>query len=165
MTDDTDELTVEIGKALINAVARYPTFETVCGSQGKSAQTVLNWLRRGQRADAPELYRRFSAAFVKADSEFAGSCHMQFLSLVHDKWGSRSAKILLEMMDRRWKLGEGSDVMAVIKQGAKRTDDLEAMLMKPSARVRALLAKCGYVRPDNWEPPVRMLPASNDEEP
>jgi hypothetical protein len=161
--DETDELTVEIGKALIGAVPRYPTLETVCHSQGKSVATVMNWVRRGQRADATELYRRFSAAFLKAESEFAGQCHMQFLELLHDKWGSRSAKILLEMMDRRWKLGVGSDVMAVVKQGPKRTDDLEAMFMQPTARVRALLTKCGWIRPENWEPPVRMLPSPEEE--
>lgn len=165
--DDTDELTAEVGKALISAVAHYPTLETVCGSQGKSVQTVMNWVRRGHRVDAPEIYRRFAIAFVKADSEFAGWCHRQFLELVADKFGSRSAKILLEMMDRRWKLGEGSDVMAVLKQGAKRTDDLEALLMNPSPRIRGLLNKTGWTRPDSWEPPTpvpRQLPASTDEE-
>lgn len=162
--EDTDEPTVEVCKALIQAVSKYPTLETVCGSQGKSVATVMNWVRRGQRADAPELHRRFAIAFVKADSDFAGWCHQRFLELVADKFGSRSAKILLEMMDRRWKLGEGSDVMAVIKQGAKRTDDLEAMLANPSARIRALLQKTGWVRASNWEPVVHQLPASTSGE-
>jgi hypothetical protein len=163
--EESDELTVDIGKRLINAVASYPTLETVCGSQGRSVQTVMNWVRRGQRADAPEIYRRFAAAFIKADAEFAGICYRRFLEMLEDKWASRAAKILLEMMDRRWKLGEGSDVMAVVKQGAKRTDDLEAMLSAPSPRVRALLNKCGWTRSADWQPTVKMLPAPSEEEP
>jgi hypothetical protein len=163
--DSEDGLTVEIGKALIDAVAKYPTLETVCGSQGKSVQTVLNWIRRGQQAGAPTLHARFATAFIKADAEFAGWCHRQFMDLVADRFGSRSAKILLEMMDRRWKLGEGSDVMAVLKQGAKRTDDLEALLMNPSPRIRGLLAKTGWSRPEGWDAPtpVRQLPAASEE--
>ncbi len=165
--EDDDGLTVETGKALIDAVAKYPTLETVCGSQGKSVATVMNWVRRGQQAGASVLHARFATAFIKADAEFAGWCHRHFLELVSDRFGSRSAKILLEMMDRRWKLGEGSDVMAALKQGAKRTDDLKALLLKPSPRIRALLKETGWNREESWEAPtpmIHLLPAATEDE-
>lgn len=161
MAEEHDGLTGEIGKALIKALPEHPTLETACGACGVSAETVKNWVRRGQQPNAPEIHARFAVAFLKAEAQHASWCHRQWIDLTLNH-GSREAKVLLEYMDRRWKLGTSSDILAAIKQGPKRTDDLRALLMRPSPRVRALLNETGWRRPDNWEPPTPLLPMPSE---
>lgn len=161
MSDDGG-LDVEVGKALIAALPLHPTLETACGACGKSAETVKNWVRRGQQPNAAPIYARFAVAFIRAEAAHASWCHEQWLNLITNH-GSREAKVLLEYMDRRWKLGTSSDIMAAIQQGPKRTDDLRALLMRPSPRVRALLNETGWRRAENWEPPTPLLPMPSPE--
>jgi hypothetical protein len=164
MQDEDDGLNGEVGKALIEALPNHPTLETACASCGKSSETVRNWVRRGQQPGAPELHARFARAFLKAEAAFAAWCHERWLTLISAPGGAKEAKVLLEFMDRRWKLGTSSDIMAAINQGPKRTDDLRALLMQPSPRVRALLNETGWRRQENWTPPTPMLPMPAAEE-
>jgi len=153
----TDELA-----ALIRSVPLYPTLETLCASQGFSADTVENWLRRGRQPGAPDILAKFTELFLKAEARHAADLYRDFHSMVL-QGDSRGAKVLLDMIDRRWKLGASSDALMAVKRGKKRTDDLKAMLSNPSPRLRAALRETGWQRLPDWQPVVRQLPAAPEE--
>ncbi len=164
MADDVDVWDVQLMKRLIEAVPNHPTLETACASEGVSVATVNNWIRRGQQPGAPEILYRFAEAMCKAEAAHASALYAEYLRMLRSPFGSGPAKILLELINKRWRIGVGAEILGSAKQGAKRTDDLKAMLVHPSPRLRALLRETGWSRPENWHAPTPLLGAAPESE-
>jgi hypothetical protein len=104
-------------------------------------------------------------AMQRAEGAHASEMYRLWLDLVREgkNGASSAAKVLLDAMDRRWKFG-GDVHLLQIPRGTKRTDDIRAMLLRPSARLRALLAETGWNRPPEWQPPTKLLKAAPEPE-
>lgn len=168
MGADDEVYDLELMRSLIAAVPAHPTLDSACATCCIDPDTVRNWIRRGRSPDAPEVLHRFSMAMQRAEGQHASSLYAMFLSLIaRGIAGAASAKILLEVMDRRWKFGADVHLLNIPKS-PKRTDDIRAMLLKPSARLRAMLAETGWSRAPDWRPATPLLKAapvdSDDEE-
>ncbi len=165
MAADSEVWDIQQMKRLIEAVATHPTLETACASEGLSVDTVNNWMRRGQQPGAPEVLYRFAMAMGQAEANHASTLYQEYLRFIRQgSYGASAARVLLELINKRWKIGTGAELLASAKQGPKRTDDLKAMLTYPSPRLRSLLRDTGWSRPDDWQPPVKLLAPAPDAE-
>ena len=165
MAADDEVWDIQQMKRLIAAVPSHPTLETACASECLSVETVNNWVRRGQQPGAPEVLYRFAMAMGQAEANHASTLYQEYLRLIRQgSFGASAARVLLEMINKRRKIGTGADILAAAKQGPKRTDDLKAMLTYPSPRLRALLRDTGWSRPENWQPPIKLLAPAPDAE-
>lgn len=161
MADDS-ALTFELAERLIRAVPEYPTFETTCASQGVNSRTVENWIRRGQQPGAAGLLEDFARVYLQAEARHAAELYAQYLDALRCRQAG-VAKCLFELMDKRWKIATSCEVLTTARAGSKRTDDLRAMLLHPSPRLRAALRETGWERSETWQSPVRQLTAGRDD--
>lgn len=141
-------LTTERALALIEAIGSYPNYKTACAACFVSDKTVMSWLRRGTMVDAAPMMADFAARFLKADADHAKSCYDEFRGQA--RAGNGVAGQILKYMTSRWKLGDQEDIMAYTEQGKKKTDNLEALLKEPTARLAHLLKLTGWVRHPAW---------------
>lgn len=156
---DEEVWDIQLMKRLIAAVPTHPTFETACASQGVTVETVCNWIRRGQQPGASEVLYRFALAIGQAEASHAAGMYAEYQRLIAEPYGAGSAKVLMSLIEQRWQLGKHASVLSLASKGPKKTDDLRALLLRPTARVRAMLNETGWRRDENWEPPVKLLAA------
>jgi hypothetical protein len=156
-------LTVALAKKICESLPLYPTRELACAACGIGIKTVENLVRRGQQAGADWLLKAFSSQFLLAEAEMAREQFEMYQKLLAQGDG-RSAKIAMDYIDRRWKIGASSDVLGAVGDAAKRTDDLHAMLMHPTPRLRAILRETGWSRPADWHSEPKQLTAGNEED-
>lgn len=123
--------------ALVEAIVDYPTFATACASCGVTARSVRSMLERGAQPGAPFSLAAFSRALAKADADNARTCYQTALQLIA-AGNSAGARLLLDVLDKRWKLEGDNDVMGMISSG-RRTDGLRARLERPTPLLGALL--------------------------
>lgn len=161
---DAEVYDIDLMKSLIEQVANHPTLDSTCASCGVDPDTVRNWIRRGRMFDAPNVLQRFAMAMQRAEGRHASELYLKFLELIdRGAFGASAAKILLEVLDRRWGFGKDRHLLDIGKS-PKRTDDLKSMFLRPSPRIRALLHETGWRRDPGWQPPVPLLRAAPDEE-
>jgi hypothetical protein len=180
-----------LAAALVEAIVDYPSFATACAACGVTSRSVKSMLQRGIQAGAPRSLRRFTLEFAQADAMAARDTkHQALLELRSGR--TASAKLLFDLMAKRWPMETDNDVMAILS-GGKRADSLRSRLERPSAMLVAmfktvlaepnevwssLLHACGWVRqlaapapdeteelPDEEELDEEEDPESPDEEP
>ncbi len=157
--DDGGGISDTLAAALIEAIVDYPSFATACAACGVTSRSVKSMLQRGIQTGAPRSLRRFTLEFAQADAMAARDTkHQALRELAMGR--TASAKLLFELMAKRWPLETDNDVMAILS-GGKRADSLRSRLERPSAMLVAmfrtvlanpnetwtsLLAACGWVR-------------------
>lgn len=154
-------LTADLANRLVESLSLYPTRETAAASCGLAYKTVENWVRRGQSAHASPVLQLFSAEYLSRESAHSRDLYRMYLMLVQQGIGNSGAG-LLKIIQTRWP-GTGEDILSTSGDGPRRTDDLRAMLLRPSPRLRAMLRETGWVRAAGDASMVKQLPASPSE--
>jgi hypothetical protein len=76
---------------------------------------------------------------AKADADNA-RIHYQAAQMLVAKGQSAAARVMLDMLDKRWKLESDNDMMSMIS-GGRRSDGLKARLERPGPMLGAMLAE------------------------
>lgn len=126
----------ELAGALVEAIVDYPSFATACAACGVTSRSVKSMLQRGIQTGAPRSLRRFTLEFAKADALAALETKQTALAELRNG-RTASAKLLFDLMAKRWPLETDNDVMAILS-GGKRADSLRSRLERPSAMLVAM---------------------------
>lgn len=142
----------EAKAATICAAAKtHPSVKTAAHACGVPVRTLREWLRRGAMPGAHPTLSAFATDFMAAIAEHARTKFSEFESACRD--GHPSAGVLLKYIDRRFSDTDNDIVENAISGGAKRSDNIEDLLLNPTPRLRGLLAKTGWVRAEDWNHP------------
>lgn len=126
-----------LAEALIEAIVAYPTFRTACAACGVSSKSVKSMLERGAQVGAPRSLRDFAKRLARADADNARD-HYEAAMLCVKSGRAAEARIVLQMLERRWSSEDDNDVMAMLTSG-KPTTNLRARLERPSAMLTSIL--------------------------
>jgi hypothetical protein len=134
---------------LVAAIVEFPTFATACASCGVTTRSVVSMLQRGIQPDAPRSLRDFCREFAKADAVNARDHSERVAMLLRDNQAA-SARVLVDLIDRRWPLGANGDIMTLLS-GGRRTDGLKSRLRQPSALLLSMLREMLKSPNEVWE--------------
>lgn len=156
-------LTGQVAHDLCHALREHPTREMAAASCGVTQRVVENWLRRGQVPGAHPLLAQFAISYLAAEAAFASWIHGQWMTAMSEG-NCQVAREYAAFSAKRWQAGSSQELMAIASAGPKRTDDLRAALLHPSARLLALLTETGWTRPADWRerPPAQLTAAPED---
>lgn len=154
-----EDIDAELAKALMGAIIDYPSFETACAACGVTDRSIRSLLQRGVQPGASRSLKAFSKGIAKADAENA-KLHSEQAAMYLNRNQAGSARIVLDIMERRWKLSETSSLMTILGS-SKRSENLKARILHPSSVLlslfrmaitspnstwAALLEECGWVK-------------------
>lgn len=138
----------QLANELIEAIVDYPTFATACAACGVTARSVRSMLERGAQVGAPPSLRAFSRGLARADADNA-KVHYMLAQKLLGEGNSSAARLVADLLHKRWNLEEGNDIMAMLS-GGKRSDGLKARLERPSPLLGALLSDMLAHPNDAW---------------
>lgn len=177
--EDVDEAGIdnELARALMAAIIDYPSFETACAACGVTDRSIRSLLQRGVQPGAPGPLKAFAKGLARADAENARLHSEQAANFMARK-DSASARLILDIMERRWKLSETTSLMAILGS-SKRSENLKARVLHPSSVLLSLfrmalktpnetwsglLEECGWVKaPAKVRPEPEPELAEDDE--
>jgi len=105
-------------------------------------------LQRGIQVGAPHSLASFARAFAKADANNARE-HWNLMGQLLAKGQVGAARVILDLMARRWPMETDNDVMAMLS-GGKRADNLRARLERPSSMLLAMLKSVLVAPNETW---------------